>query len=173
MARRSYTDEQRAEALALYAEHGSAVAAERTGIPSGTVQSWAHRAGVATACTQERLALAESAMATLEQRKATLASDLMGDIERLRAQLFAPCTERKVVTLAGGAAMPSTWDIVDVELDQPSFTDQRACMTSIAIAVDKVQILTGAATERIDHRHTTPLDEELERLAGSLEHLPA
>jgi transposase-like protein len=172
MSRRSYTDEQKAEALALYAEHGPAVASERTGIAKGTVASWAHRGGVHTSAIETTRVATAVRLATLEQRKAQLAADLMGDIERLRGQLFAPCTERKVVTLAGGQASPSTWDIVDVDHDEPTFGDKKALMTTIAIAVDKVQILTGAATERIDHRHTSPIDEELESLATQLEHEP-
>lgn len=173
MARRTFTDEQRAEALALYAEHGAAEAARMMGIAKGTVMSWASRAGLAMHATETTTVATEASLASLAQRKAQLASDLMGDIERLRKQLFAPCVERKVVTLSGGQTGSSTWDIVDIEHEQPSFTDQRACMTSIAIAVDKVQILTGEATERVDHRHTTPIDDELASLADQLEHAPA
>jgi transposase-like protein len=172
MARRTYTDEQKAEALALYVEHGAAEAARQCGVAKGTIQSWASRAGVATHATENLLLATEQKLADMAKRKAQLASDLLDDIARLRAQLFAPCCERKVVTLGGGMHSSATWEIVDVEHDRPSFADQKACMTSIAIAVDKVQILTGEATERIDHRHSTPVDDELARLAEQLEHVP-
>lgn len=168
MARRTYTDAEKAEALALYAEVGGE-AARRTGIAIGTLQSWASRAGVQAPASETMALAVEASLVSLAERKARLAAGLMDDIARLRAQLFAPTTERKVVTLAGPHGLGATWETADVELDHPRFTDQKAIMTSIAIAVDKVQILTGEATERIDHRHTTPVDEELERLAASLE----
>jgi transposase-like protein len=167
MARRSYTDAEKANALSLYVDHGTAEAARQTGIAKGTIAAWASRAGVATLAPENLQAATEMKLLDMDARKAELAADLMGDVQRLRAQLFAPCKIRKVVTLSGGDR-PATAEIVDVNLDQPTFVDQRAIMTTLAIAVDKIQILTGAATERIDMRHSTPIDEELERLTEDL-----
>lgn len=42
----TYPAEVRAEALRVYAEHGPAEAARRTGARSGTIRRWAFRAGV-------------------------------------------------------------------------------------------------------------------------------
>ena len=50
MSRRVYTDEQREEALRLYADDGLAAAHNATGIPKQTIQSWAKRSGVRTSC---------------------------------------------------------------------------------------------------------------------------
>lgn len=85
-------------------------------------------------------------MATVAERKAQLAEDLLADAQRLRSQLWAPCVERKPMLVG----IERRVRVVDTKLKQPSFTDQRAIMTSIAIAVDKIQILTGEATERIE-----------------------
>jgi len=43
MGRRTYTDDQKSEALELYVEHGACETARRTGIPQKTISSWAAR----------------------------------------------------------------------------------------------------------------------------------
>lgn len=150
--RRIYDDEQRAHAIGIALAEGLGPAARATGIHRQTIHGWlsedqrdelrrlrrktaeaneAHLIAVAT----ERLALAEG---------------LLGDIELLREELFAPCVERQVVTVSDGRDRGSHAEIVDVELAQPNFRDQQRIMTSIAIAVDKVQVLTGQPTSRID-----------------------
>lgn len=55
-ARATYTDEQRAEALALYREHGPTEASRRCGIPPRTITRWATKAGVATEVTAKTAA---------------------------------------------------------------------------------------------------------------------
>ncbi len=150
-----YTDTEKTEAIAIYVEHGLAEAHNRTGIPRGTLRSWAKQAGHDTAelsahAGTKTRAANEASVATMEARKLAFADGLMADLKKLRAQLFAPCVEQKVVTLSGGQGSPATWDIVEVERDKPTFADQVKILTSIGIAVDKVQILTGAATDRID-----------------------
>lgn len=154
---RTYTDAQKADAVAIYVEHGLAEAHRRTGIPKNTIRDWATNAGIDTAAisgraSEKTAAANEARVEDMAARRAQLASDLMGDVNRLRGQLFAPCVERKVVTLAGSKDEVGTWELVDIDRDQPTFTDQKAIMTTIAIAVDKIQILTGEATERVEHR---------------------
>lgn len=168
MARRAYTDDERAAALELYVEHGAAETARRTGIPDGTLQSWAHRAGLKSVATETTAVAVEAAMVSLAERKATLASDLLADAQKLRAQLFAPTTTRKPMTVSDGAHLGSHVEVVDVDLDQPTFAEQTRIMTSIAIAIDKVQILTGQATEITEHRHVDQVDAELQRLTAEL-----
>lgn len=152
-ARRTWTDEQRDEALLLYADHGVAVAAERTGIPRGTIASWARRAGVAGGVGINSEAVqARSAMrrASALDRRTDIAAGLLDDVARLRAELFAPVVHRKVVTVNDGPTHGSHVEIVDVELDSPIPTDKKALMTTIAIAVDKALLLLGEATERVE-----------------------
>lgn len=168
MARTSYTAEQRAEALALYAEHGLAEAARRTGIKAGTIGSWAHRSGTPSVASEKTAAAVERASLDMAARRLRLAEALMGDIERLRRSLWQPCTERKALVVSGGMREPGVVEIVDIDRDQPSFGEQKTIMTALAIAVDKVQLLTGEATERHEHRHSDALDEELQRLAADL-----
>jgi transposase-like protein len=136
--------ERKAEALDLVAQCGAAEASRRLGIPKGTIDSWASRARVPA--PDPNPAQIERRLATIAERKARLADELLDTCQQLKAQLFAPCVERKAM-----AGPKREIEIVDIHLDQPSFVDQRAIMISIAVAVDKVQILTGEATERTEH----------------------
>lgn len=150
MQRQRYTDEQKAEALRLLAEHGKAEAARRTGIAAGTIGSWATRAGISAEISEQMRPAIEARAATLLQRKQALAEGLLDDIARLRAELFAPCTERKVVIVKGGTADPCTVaEIVDVEHARPSPTEQKQLAVACAVMIDKVQLLTGGLTAAI------------------------
>jgi len=149
-----WTPEQKAEALDLAKQVGTVEAGRRTGIPAGTVASWCHRKDVATPFANPDRAkhldkTRRARVVTLAERKATLALGLLTDIERLRDQLFAPSVERKVV---------ATGQIVDVHHDEPPTGDKKALMTTIAIAVDKVLLLVGDATQRTEV--VTPADRE-------------
>lgn len=139
---------QRDEIIARAVEVGASDAAKEFGVNPSTVRSWLRREGL-TPTIDQRTKRAAAITLTVAERKARLADDLLDDAQRLRAQLFAPTVERKPMNVSDGA-LGSHVEIVDVDLSHPSFTDQRAIMTSIAIAVDKIQILTGEATERIE-----------------------
>lgn len=155
---RTYTDAQKADAVAIYVDTGNLHQAARTcGAAPNSVKNWALAQGhdpevIAARASEKTAAATRARVEDMAARRAQLASDLMGDVNRLRGQLFAPCVERKVVTLAGSKDEVGTWELVDIDRDQPTFTDQKAIMTTIAIAVDKIQILTGEATERVEHR---------------------
>lgn len=148
-ARRMFTPEQKAEAIELYRTDGPTAVQERLGILKGTVTRWAQDAGVLTVSGAKNEAAIEAARQRADERKILLADGLLDDALRLREQLWAPCVERVVKTIGTGRG-ESVAEIVDVDLDQPSFGDKRQIMTTIAIAVDKVQLLTGAATERVE-----------------------
>lgn len=168
MARRTYTAEQRAEALALYATDGPTAVQAQLGIPKQTVVDWARADGIRMVRTETVHAGTEANLATMAQIKAQLARDLLGDVQRLRQQMFAPCVERKAVTVGTGRG-ESEVEIVDIDRDQPTFAEQTRIMTAVAIGIDKVQILTGEATEITEHRHLDAVDDELRRLAAELE----
>lgn len=150
MQRQRYTDEQKTEALRLMVEHGKAEAARRTGIAIGTIGSWATRAGLSAEISEQMRPAIEARAATLLQRKQALAEGLLDDIARLRSELFAPVLERKVVIVKGGTADPCTVaEIVDVEHKRPSPADQKHLVIACAVAIDKVQLLTGGLTASI------------------------
>jgi len=60
---------------------------------------------------------------------------------------------RRVVVLSGGKHAPASWEVVDVELPSPPAKDQQARAAAIGVLVDRLQLLSGAATER----HSTDL----------------
>lgn len=120
----THPPELKAEALAIVAEAGVSEAARRTGLTYGTVASWASRGGVrAPACEQLAKAV-ETSVLTMAQRRVNLASGLLDDVERLRAQLF--------------------------QRGKNEALDQQRRMAAIGTAIEKVQLLTGEATGRIE-----------------------
>ena len=72
-ARRTYTPEQKAEALALYVEHGPAEASRRCDIPAATIRQWGKRAGKTSPRAEQAVAGAEAARKTWAQRKGEVA----------------------------------------------------------------------------------------------------
>lgn len=169
------TPEQKAEALDLLTTLGLAEAVRRTGIPKGTIASWGARAGVQTAGADALKPAIEAAATSILQRKQALAIGLLDDIARLRAELFAPVLERKVVIVKGGTADPCTVaEIVDVKHERPSPSDQKQLMVACAVAIDKVQILTGGLTAAIGVTETAePLGavEERQRAVTAIDEL--
>lgn len=79
---------------------------------------------------------------SIAERKTRLASDLLDDAQKLRAQLFAPVVEHKVSVVPQGKG-ESSIEITHVELDQPTFADKRMLVASIGEIVVRVQELTG------------------------------
>lgn len=156
----SYTDEQRAEALDLYQQLGPSEAARRAGVPKGTISSWVRRAGLKTSVPENLRAATEVGRLTLEQRRQKLASNLLGDIERLRGQLFEP-------------AESIHWDkdggFHRARISEPTFSDKKALATSLAILVDKVLLLTGQATSRTETVTVDAIEAEIAELRREMD----
>jgi hypothetical protein len=173
MTRRTYTDQQRAEALELHRQHGPREAARQTGIPTATIASWARRGGVQTdtdaavAHVRARTEAAKARWAEItQQRREELAARLLAEAHALLDQVQGDVVYRQVVTLSGGKGFPATWEIVDVEVPHPTAKDQQLRVAAVAQLVDKLQLLTGEPTER----HATDgavidWDRELRELA--------
>jgi len=167
MQRTRRTAEEKAEALRLVAEVGQSEAARRTGIPFGTIASWANRAGVISPDVETLTKAARTNQASWATRKVELAHRLTDDLERLRQQLFAPSVERKAISVYRGPAEGSTIEIVDITRDTPTYSDQKAIMTTLAIGVDKVLLMLGEATERIETlppQRTPEIEQELAKV---------
>lgn len=145
MTASKYSDDERDHALALLAEHGKAEASRLTGIPAGTIASWGHRNGVAAPTTERMAKVVAARTLSTEERKRRLAEGLLDDIERMRADLFAPTLERKVVP--GGRWCET--EIVTVEHPTTTHAERRTAIEAIAKALEAVQLLTGDATARL------------------------
>lgn len=143
--RRSFSPEERSQALRLYAEVGPSEAARRTGIGRSTITSWATRQGIA-ADAPDRIARAgEVAKAHRDLRKAELAEKLLEDAHRLREQLWAPAQVHHWGTTSereGGVVTTST-EFMEQEIAEPTFGDKRSILQALAVAVDKSMALAG------------------------------
>lgn len=180
-ARATYSGEQRASALDLYREHGPAEASRRCGVPARTISSWAKRSGAQSDAPAKTAAAVEQAALSLEARKQELAGRLLTEIGGLLDQLHQPTTERKVVTLPGKILLQldeegepdlaSAWTVAEVRRDRPTVAEQKTIMVTAAIAVDKVQVLTGGATHRVAFEGHA--DREVEAVAAEIIDLAA
>lgn len=146
-----HTDEQKQEAVDVAQTVGINETSRRLGISKSTLAGWMRAAGVVSPRSAHTRAATVQRAADLEQRRVNLAHGLVDDVLRLRTQLFAPCVEKIVKTVGQGEGCTAT-EIVTVDHTQPTFGDKQRIMVSIGIAVDKIQLLSGAATERVEHR---------------------
>jgi len=153
-----WSDTDRAHALDLLRDGNTlADTARQTGIPRRTIADWARAEGIETSTPQARAKTArarEVLDAVTAEKRADLAAGLMADAQRLRTQLFAPVVEKRAMAVNQGGDLGQIIEVAEVELDRPTPTDQVKIMTAVAIAVDKIQLLTGEATER--HEHVAP-----------------
>jgi hypothetical protein len=147
--RNQWTELQKQRAMELFEQHGAAEASKQTGIPIATISSWARRAGK-TASSPERSAQVAAKLHTIAERKGALVLGMLSDIERLRLQLFAPTVEKKAMVVSLGHAAGSELQIAEVELDHPTFAGQNQIVASLTTLLDKVLLLSGDATARIE-----------------------
>jgi hypothetical protein len=119
------TAEQKAEALAILAAHGKAEAARRTGIPAGTIASWGSRHGITSPPAAELEKANAAKTLAWEDRKITMAQRL-GEV--------------------AGKAL----DRIAERVEADRLTGIRDLATTMAICVDKAQLLAGGATTRTE-----------------------
>jgi hypothetical protein len=119
-----YAPDVKAEALAVYLDHGAAEAARQTGIPNGTIRSWAHRDGVATVAAQNTRAATEAARVQWEQRRLELADEI-------------------------GEAAEEALNLVDAALQEGDAHAAKAAAVTVGVLIDKAELLSGRATKRL------------------------
>ena len=94
-----YTESKRQQALAIYQQEGAAAASKATGVPRGTISSWARRAGIQTDAPTKTAAATLAAAAKIalrrEQLRGLIADQLVETIRRMNA----PHIEVKVLEL--------------------------------------------------------------------------
>lgn len=142
------TDAERQEIVQLI-EQGLArnEIARQTGRSLGTITNVANEHGLTFDRSATKTAC-EARVVDLAKRRADLMAALVEDAHKLRRQLWEPCVEKKVVTLSGGMHGVSTWEVVEVEHEQPPFADQQRILTSVGIATDK-----ALAIDKHDNRN--------------------
>jgi hypothetical protein len=144
MARTRYTDEQKAEALALYETHGPTAVETQQGIPKNTVAGWAKAAGIRTVRNERTAAAVEAHALAWAERRAEMV-DRIGTVASAALDLCASSIADGTTSKAKDAA------------------------TTMAILVDKAQLLGGDATTRHENRELR--DRLLEETRENARHL--
>lgn len=190
MARSTWSDDDRERAL--LALHDGATYNEvhaETGIPKGTLASWrrrqtedearamrdeldtpAERAEAAAARRARTQAARDKQAEVTEQDRKNLGGRLLDEVHALLDRINSPTTYQHVKVVSQGEGMGSVVEVVPVELDLPTAQDTKALATSAAILIDKMQVVTGQATERIEQMKMgegIDLDQEYERLVSA------
>lgn len=129
-APRKYTDSQRADALAIYETHGPTAVQKQLGISKATVTGWAKAAGTRTVRNEHVREATEARVVDLKARRQELTALLLEDAHKLRKQLWEPT----VVFNFGGKDN----DYNERHVDEPTFSDKRAILGAVGIAVDRV-----------------------------------
>ena len=153
---RSYTAEEREQAVALVAEHGLAYTWRQTGIPKPTLARWADDAGVERTNTEKTRAATDA----LRERHASLREqvrlELLEKVADLLDRMDAPHTEFK-----GKDADAVVYPIA------PAGAVQNYA-TSVGILIDKYRLEIGEATGRTESWTNDHPDHEARDIAEAI-----
>lgn len=157
-ARRSYTDEDKAAALALYAEAGPTAVQDTLGVPKATVTAWAKAAGIGTVRNEQTAAATEAARLDWEKRRLEMTHEI-GEVAELALSRVRHIIEDRC------SVIRHTKDGEQYVIAEGA--EAKAYATTMAILIDKAQLLSGAATSRTEHvdreRALALVDELAER----------
>jgi len=141
MAKRSYTDDFKAEALAVYESDGPAATARLYEMPVRTLKDWAKLHGVHTGADSK--AMTETANACLTARRARIRVKLAERAEEMLDRM----AEGMDIWVGSGATP------VKVTIDKPPASVCREFATSCGILIDKLRLEQGESTSREEVRH--------------------
>lgn len=130
MAKRVYTDDQKATALAGYLEDGTAATAKALDIPPRTIRYWAGEAGLAAAKREQTEAASEA-----------LAADIADKRAGIRDLFLEAALHHANRSLAAGPR------------------DAQALATASAIFIDKFRLEMGEATQVHESRSDGAADK--------------
>lgn len=152
-----WTPEQKAEALELYVEHGPAEAGQMTGIPSGTIRSWAHRAGMTRLRYEKTEAATTAAQARAEQKRSELRELILDQALELLHRMNAPHSDFR-----GKDAQKVTWDTA-------TSGDTRNYAIAVGTLIDKYRLEMGEVTARTYHEGTDDIDRRVKQLMDEMD----
>lgn len=146
-----YTDAQKADTVKLYDEHGTAETAKRTGINPRTIRRWAARAGHVSEDNAEKTATARAAGA---QR----VIQAWGDF-------------REAEAMSAGAAAIRAREAIVAAIDdlETSAGEAKALAITYGILIDKAELLSGNATERVEVWAESEVDAELRAMVAEFD----
>lgn len=134
MARRVYSDEEKAEALRIYEAEGTSAASKQTSIPKSTIDQWARKAGVRTVRAENVRARVEAAQLDNAERRARLVKRLYGIAEASADLIEAPEDYQTILKGEMGVERGARPGFVPAQ-------DKQRELTSIGIALDKAESL--------------------------------
>lgn len=126
-----WSDDDRATALALYIDHGPAEASRRTGIPTKTISSWARRTGTRTDAPAKTAAAVAARAAQWAELRETVANE-------------SGRTARRILAIITDA-------LDNGHLEVSTVHQAKDAATTMAILVDKAQVLVGDASAITGH----------------------
>jgi transposase-like protein len=135
---RSYTDEERAEAIAHYVDHGAAQAGRMLNIPPRTIRYWANQAGLAAARDQQL----EEGTQRLEKQHAEMREELRLRLLEVALLAIDRMTEEHIDYRGK--------DATEVRFEMASARDMQAYATTLAIVLDKYRLEVGESTSKTE-----------------------
>lgn len=137
-----YTEEQRAEALALYEEQGPSAVQEQLGIPKQTVQHWAKADGIRTVRTSKTNAASEAKQADDKAVRAMIASDGL-NVARIAADII----KRRMAVEADDIPLKDLATLYGIFIDKHSVLTKLDVGNQDHSAVDKwLDYITGGVS---------------------------
>ena len=135
----TYTDEQRAEALTLYVEHGAAQAGRMLFIPPRTIRYWANQHAIAAARDKNLQDGSVRLQAQHDEMRQELRVRLLESALFAIDQMTAEHTDYR-----GKDATPVTWDVAPAR-------DMQSYAMTVGIMLDKYRLEMGESTDRTEH----------------------
>lgn len=154
---KTYTQEQKDAALALYETHGPTAVEKQLGIPKNTVAGWARKAGTRTVRPERTRAAVEARVADGKLRRALIVQRLYGRTEKILDRLEA---SQYVYRMMGPEGSEKVFD------EDPPAGDERNLATSIAVYLDKATKLEDY--DRTGDESGAAVDKWLAYMMGGL-----
>ncbi len=144
--RRTYTAEQKAEALAMYPEYGAAGTSRALGIPKGTLMTWAYRAGVKSHVAETMRVAQAASHAAFKARMTELLAEV-AELGSIRQIEILASDDAKLYEITGAV----TRAIHDLQLLSGEATDRAE------------QVTEAVRTKALEYLDELEGDDELER----------
>ena len=143
---KSYSDGDKAEALALYVEKGPREASRQTGIPVRTITRWAAARGLSTEVETKTAAATAAAREKAALLREQLRHKLLEKAVDILDRMDAPHKDFKVVGVGDHIS-----EVTEVWYDKPTPSGVKDYAIAVGVLIDKLRLENGETT---DNRNT-------------------
>ena len=143
---KSYSEAEKANALAVYVEKGPREAARETGIPARTIGRWAARQGLSTEVQAKTAKATATAREQAALRREKLRMLLLDKAVDVLERMDAPHKDFKVVGVGDHVS-----EIREVHYDLPTPGGVKDYAIAVGVLIDKYRLEMGETT---DNRNT-------------------